>query len=250
MLTDLPSQARLFQESDYLIMKATKFIQAGEQIFNDYGPLPRSDLLRMYGYITDEYARYDVVEISHDLLLEVAGKNHAKDTAWLKREAQLEELGIIDDGYALPRPAKDVLNLEDAIPGQLHMLLRGLCAEAGASQKPEDAITIREAALLQSVLTKRLSEYATSLQADESTLQQLGMRSHASDIPSGCSARRFTMALKVRIGEKEILHQLIDLGQSHISKKTDEIASSSRKRSADNEANARPKKVARQAKGR
>src|ERR1700761_2693502 len=40
-LTDESMQARLFQESDYLIMKASKHIKADEQIFNDYGPLPR-----------------------------------------------------------------------------------------------------------------------------------------------------------------------------------------------------------------
>ncbi|KAJ9608946.1 Ribosomal lysine N-methyltransferase 4 [Cladophialophora chaetospira] len=240
----LPLQARLFQETDYLIMKATKPISTGEQIFNDYGPLPRSDLLRMYGYITDEYAQYDVVEISHDLLLEVAGKKHgAKDTAWLKREAQLEELGIIDDGYAVPRPAKDVHALEDAIPGQLHMLLRGLCIEA--IQKPKDAITIEEAALLQSVLTKRLSEYATSLQADESALQLFSAKPDQSVIPPGCSRHRYSMALRVRIGEKQILHQLIDLCQSHISKKTEAIAAASTKRPANNDPASRRKKVAR-----
>ncbi|KAK5241005.1 Ribosomal lysine N-methyltransferase 4, partial [Exophiala xenobiotica] len=93
------NNARLFQEDDYLIMKSTKTIAAGDQIFNDYGPLPRSDLLRMYGYVTDNYAKYDVVELSHDTLLEVAGKKHDKtNKAWLKREEQLDELGIIDDG--------------------------------------------------------------------------------------------------------------------------------------------------------
>jgi SET domain-containing protein 6 len=75
-------------------MKSTKTIAAGEQMFNDYGPLPRSDLLRMYGYVTDNYAKYDGVELSHDTLLEVAGKKHDNtNKAWLKREEQLDELG-------------------------------------------------------------------------------------------------------------------------------------------------------------
>src|SRR5690349_9980023 len=121
-------QARLFQESDYLIMKSTRPIATAEQIFNDYGPLPRSDLLRMYGYVTENYLQYDVVEISHDLLLEVAGKKHgAKDVGWVKREEQLEELGVIDDGYAIPRPSIDAIHLEVALPAQIHMLLRALC---------------------------------------------------------------------------------------------------------------------------
>lgn len=59
-LIEYSQQARLFQEDDYLIMKSTKTTAAGEHKFNDYGPLPRSDLLRMYGYVTDNYAKYDV----------------------------------------------------------------------------------------------------------------------------------------------------------------------------------------------
>ncbi|KEF58217.1 SET domain-containing protein 6 [Exophiala aquamarina CBS 119918] len=85
------NNAKLYQEPDFLVMKATKPISQGEQIFNDYGPLPRSDLLRMYGYITDNYAQYDVVEVSYDLFIEVAGRKHEKNnTTWLKRERQLD----------------------------------------------------------------------------------------------------------------------------------------------------------------
>ncbi len=69
------NNARLFHEDDFLIMKATKDINAGEEIFNDYGPLPRSDLLRMYGYITDNYSAFDVVEISADLIQNVAASS-------------------------------------------------------------------------------------------------------------------------------------------------------------------------------
>jgi N-lysine methyltransferase SETD6 len=52
-------------------MKALKPIVAGEEIFNDYGPLPRSDLLRRYGYITTNYAQYDVVEVPFEIVCEV-----------------------------------------------------------------------------------------------------------------------------------------------------------------------------------
>jgi N-lysine methyltransferase SETD6 len=245
-LADLVSlQARLFQESDYLIMKSTKPIAAGEQIFNDYGPLPRSDLLRMYGYTTENYAIYDVVEVSHDILVEIAGKNHgAKDTAWLKRAEQLEELGIIDDGYAIPRPPADVATLEDAIPGQVHMLLRALCDEG--SKKPKEAITIKETALLQSALTKRISEYETSLDADRSALARLAeTESDATIVPPGCSKHRYVMALQVRIGEKEILHQLIGLCQHSIAAKTMSMTSTLGKRPQHERTDTKVKKAAR-----
>jgi SET domain-containing protein 6 len=54
-------------------MKAIKTIKAGEEIFNDYGEIPRADLLRRYGYVTDNYAPYDVVELSLDQLCSAAG---------------------------------------------------------------------------------------------------------------------------------------------------------------------------------
>ena len=55
-------------------MRAIKPIKAGEEIFNDYGPLPRSELLRRYGYITPRYEKYDVAELPLDLIVELAKK--------------------------------------------------------------------------------------------------------------------------------------------------------------------------------
>ena len=53
-------------------MIALKPIKKGEEIYNDYGQLPRSDLLRRYGYITDSYRRWDVVEIDSKLIIRKA----------------------------------------------------------------------------------------------------------------------------------------------------------------------------------
>jgi SET domain-containing protein 6 len=69
------NNARLFYEKDALVMKAVVPIKEGEEIFNDYGPLPRSDLLRRYGYVTDNYGKYDVVEVSSNLILDVAAEH-------------------------------------------------------------------------------------------------------------------------------------------------------------------------------
>lgn len=87
------NNARLFYDNKYLDMKALKPIKAGEEIFNDYGPLPRSDLLRRYGYVTDNYAQYDVVEISMDLVTEMttAARIHSEE-----RLEYLEEQEITD----------------------------------------------------------------------------------------------------------------------------------------------------------
>lgn len=242
-------------------MKATKPISRGEQIFNDYGPLPRSDLLRMYGYVTDNYAQYDVVEISYDLLLEVAGKkHHQKNTrdndAWLKKEEQLEELGLLDDGYAIPRPEQGASTpLHDAIPAELHMLLRALCAhdeDSGAGlKKPKDSITVEEAALLQSALTKRVTEYSTSYEADQATWAKVSQGDFDGAGVGGYTIfrRRFSMALQVRMGEKEILHQLISICQEHIKQKSEELGAlngnGSSKRKHDEDSKSQSKKMTR-----
>lgn len=206
-------------------MTATKPIAAGGQIFNDYGPLPRSDLVRMYGYATDRYAQYDVVEFSHALLLEVAGKNaNAGDPAWQKCERQLDELGLLDDGYTIPRPETNQATLGDAIPGQVHMLLRGLCTHAkglNVSRKPKDDVTIEEAALLQAVLVKKLSEYGTTYAADVAIWNTLRDDPTRLVVPAGCATGRYGLALQVRMGEKEILHQLIGLCQKYIQEQSD-----------------------------
>ncbi|KAK5047984.1 hypothetical protein LTR84_006174 [Exophiala bonariae] len=249
------NNARLYQETGYLVMKATKPISQGEQIFNDYGPLPRSDLLRMYGYLTDNYAQYDVVEISYDLLLEVSGRKTSHDPAWIQKEEQLEELGLLDDGYAITRAEQGLsTTLPDAIPGELHMLLRALCTHdknGGANlKKPKDSITVEEAALLQSILTKRITEYSTSYEADQAlwaSLNQTGFDD--ADIAAGKSLRRCSMALQVRMGEKEILHQLLSICQEHIKQKSEELrgpnSNGFSKRKHDGDTNTQPKKVAR-----
>lgn len=54
-------------------MKAIKHIQEGEEIFNDYGEIPRADLLRRYGYVTENYSQYDVIELSLGDVCQVAG---------------------------------------------------------------------------------------------------------------------------------------------------------------------------------
>jgi N-lysine methyltransferase SETD6 len=97
------NNARLFHEDEFLIMKATQDIPAGDEIFNDYGPLPRSDLLRMYGYITDNYSAYDVVEVSADLIENVAASS-GTDRSYLAQQVQLFGKGSLN--FADKEPAR------------------------------------------------------------------------------------------------------------------------------------------------
>lgn len=50
-------------------MSAVKQILKGDEILNEFGPLPRSDLLRRYGYISDKYKKWDVVEVDSNKIL-------------------------------------------------------------------------------------------------------------------------------------------------------------------------------------
>jgi N-lysine methyltransferase SETD6 len=96
------NNARLFHEDDFLIMRATQDIDAGHEIFNDYGPLPRSDLLRMYGYMTDNYSAHDVVEVSADLIENVAASS-GSDRLYLAQQVQLVGEGSLN--FADKEPA-------------------------------------------------------------------------------------------------------------------------------------------------
>jgi SET domain-containing protein 6 len=228
------NNAKLFDEDGYLVMKSIAPIKAGEEIFNDYGPLPRSDLLRMYGYITPNYAQYDVVELLQTDFIATARN--------MKREITndqsvgiraLDELGLLEDGYVIQRPPSAKATLVDAIPAELHMLLRALTCNLGNDalsnemriQKGiKENFSIEEASLLASACTKRLTDYPTSIEEDTRLLEAL----HASTntIESNPSPHRLKMAIEVRKGEKEILHAVITMCQNHIAKKTSEINNS------------------------
>lgn len=67
-------EARLEHGVDSLTMVALKSIRKGEEILNDYGPLPRSDLLRRYGYVTDNYKEHDVVELGSGKIVQLAAE--------------------------------------------------------------------------------------------------------------------------------------------------------------------------------
>jgi SET domain-containing protein 6 len=201
----------------------------------------------MYGYVTDNYAQYDVVEISHDLLLEVAGEtSHKSDKAWASWEEHLDKLGVLDDGYAIPRPGPgDVQRLEDAVPEQLQLLLRGLCAREAPDRRPRPpTITAEEAALLQMVLLKRSAGYETGYELDQVIQEALrsGLALPNLSIPPDCDAHRLSMALQVRMGEKEILRQLILLTRTHIQQKAQESTAASSKRKHNDHSDRGPSK--------
>lgn len=59
-----------------MTMVASKAIKKGQEILNDYGQRPRSDLLRRYGYITDNAKIWDVVELDSMTVIQIASEHH------------------------------------------------------------------------------------------------------------------------------------------------------------------------------
>lgn len=58
-------------------MVASKAIKKGQEILNDYGQRPRSDLLRRYGYITNNAKIWDVVELDSMTVIQIASEHHS-----------------------------------------------------------------------------------------------------------------------------------------------------------------------------
>lgn len=59
-----------------MTMIALRGIPKGQQIFNDFGQLPRSDLLRRYGYVTENYKKWDIVEVNIETVTQAAGEQN------------------------------------------------------------------------------------------------------------------------------------------------------------------------------
>ncbi|KAK5001988.1 hypothetical protein LTR28_011972 [Elasticomyces elasticus] len=159
------NNARLYYGSSSVCMKALKPIQAGEEIFNDYGPLPRADLLRRYGYITDNYKVYQI------------------DARVAKYEDDLE------DGYDL--------TWDDDSTSPEHPAAFLKLIGKSLTQDVLDAVLAR-------AIEQRLAEYPTSVDEDQTLIQELApqLDYHRADSKG---LRRKLMAIQIRIGEKQLL---------------------------------------------
>ncbi|KAH9842234.1 Ribosomal lysine N-methyltransferase 4 [Teratosphaeria destructans] len=198
------NNARLFYEEDKVVMKSIKPIKAGEEIFNDYGPLPSADVLRRYGYTTPNYEKYDVVEVSLDFI-----KDHVKDGPQKLQEQDLDERiryldeqGVVDDAFDISRAD----NEDGQFPDELCMLFNtlALSRDEFAKLKKKDKLPRSElepaaARLLSDICQERLTTYCQWSEEEFKTL----------DTDNSKTARRKRMALQVLKGEKEVLGEAI-----------------------------------------
>ncbi|EME43329.1 hypothetical protein DOTSEDRAFT_131367 [Dothistroma septosporum NZE10] len=190
------NNAKLFYEDDKVVMKTIKPVKAGEELYNDFGSLPRADLLRRYGYLTDNYAQYDVVEIPADLIKERAGlRTQDVDERW----QYAEEQGVLDDGYDVSRASSE----EGQFPEELCVLLNLLALPRAEFEKvknkdkiPKPDLTTNAKKLLRTILVYRYAAYPGNVDQMHSDVS--------------LNDRRRKMAIVVIQGEKQVLQEAVD----------------------------------------
>ncbi|KAH8107781.1 SET domain-containing protein [Cristinia sonorae] len=192
--------AKLFYEEHELKMITTKAIKAGEQIWNTYGDPPNSDLLRRYGHVDLVPLRTplsgmgnpaDVVEVRADLV--VTAVNGAGKAVGDSQERVDWWLEFTDDDTF-------VIQSDCDVPDELISLVLLLMLPAADWTKtqrkqklPKAKLNLDIIPIISSLIERRLAEYPTSIQEDETLLRS-----------SSLSVNKRN-AVIVRLGEKYIL---------------------------------------------
>ncbi|KFX87115.1 hypothetical protein V490_08547 [Pseudogymnoascus sp. VKM F-3557] len=205
---DADNNARLHYDGEELEMRAIKSIKSGEEILNDYGQIPRSDLLRRYGYVTDKYAPFDVAEVSTSSITDyiyqdLAGELKTQPSA-AEIEARLElarREDVYEDAYDVGHATEEWPCIGDELVALVYLLLVGeetfAAIESSKMSLPSRSKLETELVgkALQRILERREREYATTVAEDEMLLQ------------TGNPSKRVRMAIQVRMGEKMVLRE-------------------------------------------
>ncbi|KAI9672226.1 MAG: hypothetical protein M1831_002040 [Alyxoria varia] len=220
--SDAEFNARLFEHDGSYSMKSLRDIKKGEEVLNDYGPLPRSELMRCYGYITPKYAPFDVAEIPKDLLVHVTQKYRKLEQSDLQeRLSYLDRKEVLEDGYSLARQGRysdsdddegSALNMDakvEQLPDGLVKTLRALLVNKNEVRNLKSARKDRDMELWKDmgnvfiqILDERIAQYATTEEEDDQLLR------------SGEPQGRQKMAITVRLSEKQILREAKDVAIS------------------------------------
>ncbi|KAI0599284.1 SET domain-containing protein [Biscogniauxia sp. FL1348] len=206
---DAEFNAHVNHGEDSLTVTSLRPIPAGQEILNYYGPLGNGELLRRYGYVTDRHSRYDVVELSWDLILSVLKDSlRLNESIWGKALNELdpeevEDAFVIDRDLGEPDSQGQVhgdstlKHLPEDLREQFNTFLKAIrkfSPETVPDKRKRDEIffsTMRKA------LQLRLAEYQTSTAEDMNLL------------PDNKISGRHKMAVMVRCGEKMLLEEAI-----------------------------------------
>ncbi|KAF2722424.1 SET domain-containing protein [Polychaeton citri CBS 116435] len=206
---DAEFNAHLNHEDDALIMTSLRPIRAGDEVLNYYGPLPNSDLLRRYGYVSYKHDVHNVVELPWRFVHEAVKAHHGLSDEDLQRalakidEDELEDSFVVeyssispDPTGLLPTVGMTVTELPETFTIQLKALLKYLRkTKPGFETHELDFWTIAD-----TVLQRRIAQYPTSIQDDEQLFASIRRLDAASE-----DLLRKQMAIMVRLGEKKLL---------------------------------------------
>jgi len=210
-------------------MVTTRSIGRGEQIWNTYGDPPNSDLLRRYGHVDQVPLANgelgnpaDVVEIRADLVTLSVGQKypeHAPHRSSERVDWWLEEGG--DDVF--------VVDFSSELPEEMTSFVRLLMMSGpewaktkGKSKLPKAKVDDAVLSLAADVVRRRLGEYPTRIEDDAALLGT----EKEKPLPL-----KLKNAVVVRLGEKRILHGLLQAVTSRLG--GDCGRGESRKRKAD-----------------
>lgn len=207
---DAEFNAHINHGEDALTAVSLREIKAGEEVLNYYGPLANGELLRRYGYVTPKHARWDVVELSWDLvsaaLREVLDVD---DATWGKALEKIDDEEI-EDGFVIEWGSEEpdsegrvsanveFHGLPEELGEQVKAFLKVLKKVDGRMAQRLESSDRRKEVYLRSVLRAleaRTAQYPTTLDAD--------LHLQRAQRPEGSKG----MALTVRIGEKNLLRE-------------------------------------------
>ncbi len=207
------NNARLVCDNNDLEMRSIRKIKEGEEIYNDYGPLPRSDLLRRYGYITDNYTVYDVAELSTKSIVSAFQMGIVLDADASPLEVEPADLevrlelaqreDIYEDSYDITHASSEGPCIPDELVTFIYLLiiddktLAAVLNSDSAIPSRRKMTTELLGRVLGHLLKLREGEYATTLEEDDALLN------------TGIYSHRTQMAVKVRRGEKAVLREAV-----------------------------------------
>ncbi|KAG7827192.1 hypothetical protein KL920_004852 [Ogataea angusta] len=126
--------ANLSYENDALVMTATKDIQKGEQIYNIYGELPNSEILRKYGYVELPASKYEFAELPLTVIKQTFVNNYISSldskiretlfdkTAELISESEYLDESLEDQEGGIVLDAYEVFADADVLPELLLLI--------------------------------------------------------------------------------------------------------------------------------
>ncbi|OTB01715.1 hypothetical protein M426DRAFT_323216 [Hypoxylon sp. CI-4A] len=206
---DAEFNAHVNHGEDNLTVTTLRPIPAGTEVLNYYGPLGNGELLRRYGYVTEKHARYDVTELSWNLVLSVLKDTlKVNEKVWGKAVNELDPEEI-EDAFVVERDSGEpdskgelqdgatVREIPTDLVDQIHTILkviRKVSPDVIPDKAVRDEITLRA---IHRALELRLAQYPTSQGEDF-------------DLVSGNKVSgRQKMAVVVRWGEKALLQEAI-----------------------------------------